>query len=84
MGFKINHYAKPTDSDGISGWESILKDLSFGAICTVMAIFGWNVGSILLTVPIAIVGVMCYAAAFITVVTGIVERKKYDGEVDKE
>ena len=66
MGYRINHYAKPTDSQAVSGWESIVKDLTLGMVSTGMCYFGFETGIVLLAFPMGLVAFMFYASVLIT------------------
>jgi ABC-type polysaccharide/polyol phosphate export permease len=60
MGFKVNFFARPIDSNYRLAWESFLIEFSLFVICTIMAIYGWNNGSLLMAVPAAVVAVSCF------------------------
>jgi sorbitol-specific phosphotransferase system component IIC len=68
VGYKINHYAKPTKATAVFGWEAILKDLSLGLVSTGMCYFGIQTEIVLLAFPMGIVAIMFYAGALITLI----------------
>lgn len=66
---KINHYAKPINSDYSVPWESLLIEGSLCIICGVMAIAGYQSGVALMAVPAAIVAVICGLLVMYTLFT---------------
>lgn len=60
MGFKINFFARPIESNYKLPWESLLTELSLGIICAVMASYGWNTGMIIVACSAAAVAILCF------------------------
>jgi hypothetical protein len=77
MDNKINHSVKAEDSDGLISWEPIIRDLSLGIICTVMAYFGWQTGIMLMAIPTGFVGAICYCSVLLSIAVQLNENKKY-------
>jgi hypothetical protein len=68
MGYKVNHYARPTKATAVFGWEAILKDLSLGLVSTGMCYFGIQTEIALLAFPMGFVAIMFYAGVLITLI----------------
>ncbi|MDC8831341.1 hypothetical protein [Alteromonas gilva] len=78
MGFKINFFARPIDSNYRLHWESLLIECSLGVICAVMAFYGWQTGMLLMAYPAGVVAFMCFGLVGYALVSAIGGRRKPD------
>lgn len=60
MGYKVNFFARPLNSNYKLAWESFLIEFSLFVICSVMALYGFKNGSLLMAVPSAVVAIACF------------------------
>ena len=74
MGFRFDFFTRPIDSDYQLDWESILIELSLGIICSVMAVYGWNTGMVMMAYPSGLVALMCFGLVAYSLITFITEK----------
>ncbi|WP_246601244.1 hypothetical protein [Alteromonas antoniana] len=68
---KINHYARPIDSDYSLPWESLLIEGAICIICSVMAIAGYKSGVVLMFAPAGFVAVICGLLVIYTLISSL-------------
>ncbi len=66
---KINHYARPIDTDYALPWESLLIEGAICIICSVMAVTGYQSGVVLMFAPAAVVAGICGLLVIYTLVS---------------
>lgn len=68
---KINHYARPIDSDYSLPWESLLIEGAICIICSVMAVAGYQSDVVLMFAPAGIVAAICALLVIYTLISGL-------------
>ena len=74
MPYRVKHYAQPVNVGYSVSWEAVAMELFIGAICSVMAYFGWTTGVILMAAPCAFVAFSCYVLVIAQIVLYLRER----------
>ena len=67
MPYRFKHYAQPVNVGYSVSWEAVAIELFIGAICSVMAYFGWVTSVILMAAPCAFVALSCYLLVIVQV-----------------
>ena len=69
MGYSVNFFARPINSNYKLAWESFVIEFSLFVICTVMAFYGFNTGSLLMAIPAGVVAVACFGLVVYSIFT---------------
>lgn len=76
MSYRVKHYAQPVNVGHSVSWEAVAIELFIGAICSVMAYFGWTTGVILMAAPCAFVALSCYVLVIVQVFLYLKEKRQ--------
>ena len=76
MPYRVKHYAQPVNVGYSVSWEAVAIELFIGAICSVMAYFGWTTGVILMAAPCAFVAFSCYVLVIAQIVLYLREKQQ--------